>query len=348
MSFKRFDAEDVVVSAESISTPVWTGNKTTLTGFYTSSTQVGGASGDYYYNIYQTGSALEDARVQFSLAYGHKKGSGSLYFNPNVPGKTPSSTVYGQYRSLILGDEDSDFVFGGVASEHFYALSINRARFKEKLLPGTFTLTLAHSASNGETYVKTLTDNSKVASTVTFTDAGRVYELVSGSLGAVNTSINNSGYTLANGSYGKILPDVGVILLNAKALDSSPVSGGLRLEANQEANVVTYSGSKNNLQQGYDLLARGGNFRIQSEETIASNFVFVRARNSEFNYSSNPSLITGSGELRHNVMINSPQSYITSVGLYNDNNDLLAVAKLSRPLLKDFTKEALVRVKLDY
>lgn len=348
MSFKRFDTEDVVVSAESISTPVWSGNQTTLTGFFTSSTQVGGASGDYYYNVYQTSASLDAARVQFSLAYGHKKGSGSLYFNPRVPAKTPSSTVYGQYRSLILGDEDADFVFGGVSSEHFYAVSINRARYKEKLLPGTFTLTLAHSASNGQTYVKTLTDNSKVASTVTFTDAGRVYELVSGSLGTVNTSLSNNGYTLANGSYGKLLPDVGVILLNAKALNSSPVSGGLRLEANELANTFTYSGSKNNLQQGYDLFDRGGSFRIQSEETIASNFVFVRARNSEFNYSSNPSLITGSGELRHDVMINSPQSYITAVGLYNDNNDLLAVAKLSRPLLKDFTKEALVRVKLDY
>ena len=47
-------------------------------------------------------------------------------------------------------------------------------------------------------------------------------------------------------------------------------------------------------------------------------------------------------------MINSPQSYITAVGLYNNNLDLLAVAKLSRPLLKDFTKEALIRIKLDY
>jgi hypothetical protein len=47
-------------------------------------------------------------------------------------------------------------------------------------------------------------------------------------------------------------------------------------------------------------------------------------------------------------MINSPQAFVTSVGLYNDNNDLLAVAKLSRPLLKDFTKESLVRIKLDY
>jgi hypothetical protein len=47
-------------------------------------------------------------------------------------------------------------------------------------------------------------------------------------------------------------------------------------------------------------------------------------------------------------MVNAPQTYITTVGMYNDNNELLAVAKLSRPLLKDFTKEALIRIKLDF
>lgn len=348
MSFKRFDPQDVVVSAESISTPVWSGNQTTLNAFFTSSTQVGGSSGDYYYNIYQTGSTNDSARIQFSLAYGHKKGSGSLYYNSRVPGKSPSSTIYGQYRSLILGDEESDFVFGGVTSEHFYAISIDRARFKEKLLPGTIDLVLTNSGSDGGQYSRRLTDNSQVVSTVTFTDAGRVYELVSGSLGSVHTNFQTNGYTSKSGSYGKVYPDIGVILLNAKALQQPYSAGGLQVGINTAANTVTFSGSTTNLSEGYDLFARGGNFRIQSEETVSSNFVFVRARNNEFNYSSNPSLITGSGEIRHNVMINSPQSFITTVGLYNDNNDLLAVAKLSRPLLKDFTKESLVRVKLDY
>ena len=88
---------------------------------------------------------------------------------------------------------------------------------------------------------------------------------------------------------------------------------------------------------------------MNSQETITSDFVFVRPRSSEFNYSENPSFISGStGEVIYDDFINNPQVYVTTVGLYNDNSELLAVAKLSKPLLKDFTKEALVRVKLDF
>ena len=341
MSYKRFDQEDVVVSAESVTTPVWSGNLTTLETFTTSSTQVGGSSADYYYDIYQTGSTDTSARVQFSVAYADKKGSGSLNYNTAVVGKSPSSTVYGQYRNLVLGTEEEDFTFGSNNSEHFYVMSIDRARYKEKLLPGSLTLKLKKSGS-GE--FLSLTDNSSQVSTTTFSDAGRVYELISGSVGAKSSGAKtDEGYTLGSGSYGKLLPDIGIILLNGRALDAVATHGGLGLGTNRAANTASL-----NNRRFYDILAHSASFRVQSEETISSNFVFVRARNSEFNYSTNPSLITGSGEIRHNVMINSPQAFVTSVGLYNDNNDLLAVAKLSRPLLKDFTKESLVRIKLDY
>ena len=77
--------------------------------------------------------------------------------------------------------------------------------------------------------------------------------------------------------------------------------------------------------------------------------MFVRSRNAEFNYSTNPSFISGStGEVIYTEFINSPQVYVTTVGMYNDANELVAVAKLSKPLLKDFTKESLIRVKLDF
>ena len=342
MSYKRFDPEDVVVSAESITSPIWSGDATTLTTFFTSSTQTGGASGDYYYDIYQTASNLTGARVQFSVAYADKLGSGSLLFNSDVEGKSPSSTVFGQYRNLVLGDENTDFTFGEVTSEHFYAINVDRARYKEKLLPGTLDLKLNIS---GSTNVLRLTDNSKVVSTTSFTDSGRVFELITGSTGTLSTGkVQTNGYTSNSGSYGKLLPDIGLLLINGNALAAPIASGGLAFTSSRGNNEL----GNNNLKQFYELLHYGSSFRLQSEETISSNFIFVRARNSEFNYSTNPSITTGSGELIHNVMINTPQSYITAVGLYNDNNDLLAVAKLSRPLLKDFTKESLIRIKLDY
>ena len=88
---------------------------------------------------------------------------------------------------------------------------------------------------------------------------------------------------------------------------------------------------------------------MNSQETITSDYIFCRARNSEFNYSANPSFITGStGQVAFSSFINNPQVYMTTVGMYNDANECIAVAKLSRPLLKDFTKESLVRVKLDF
>ena len=338
MSFKRFDTEDIVVSAESVTAPLWSNNVINLTAFYTSSTQVSSTSGDYYYNVYQTASTNSSAAIQFSLAYADKKGSGSLYYNTSVPGKSPSSTIYGQYRNLVLGDEEQDFTFGGETAEHFYVIAIDRARYKEKLLPGTLTLHL--SSSMGKIH---LTDNSKVVATTTYTDSGRVFEIVSGSGGTLHTGFSADGYSVS-GSYGKFLPDVGIILLNGKALDlPKRPGGGISLGSNRAKNQ-----SGLNMNRLFLALSKGKFFRLNSEETISSNFIFVRARNSEFNYSTNPSLLSGSGEIRHNVMINTPQSYITAVGLYNDNNDLLAVAKLSRPLLKDFTKESLVRIKLDY
>lgn len=345
MSFKRFDPQDIVISAESITAPVWSNSVIELSTFFTSSAQVAGASGAYYYNVYQTASDDTTAAVQFSVAYGDIVGSGSLHFNLAVTGASPSKTIYGQYRSLVLGDEEGNFVFGSETGSHFYAISIDRARYKEKLLPGTFSLVLSGSDSNGDGALLSLTDNSQVATTTNFNDAGRVFEIVSGSLGNVYTGVNATGHSKGSGSYGFLLPDIGVVILNGKALDgsSSDSAGGINLGTIRTMNTEG-SGS----QKLFDAIKKGASYKQNSEETISSNFVFVRARNAEFNYSSNPSNVTGSGELRHDVMVNNPQSYATSVGLYNDNNDLLATAKLSRPLLKDFTKEALVRIKLDF
>ena len=333
MSFKRFDPEDLVVSAESITQAAWEGSAPTLTTFFTSSAQVDANTGNYYYNIYAANPATNaSASVQMGIAYANLEGSGSTNFNPLVDGVGASRVIYGQYRTLVLGDENSQFVFGDVTGSYFHALSIERSVYKEKLFTG-FNLVL----NNGSDTVH-LTDNSGDVSSITFNDAGRVYQVVSGSGGS---AFSGNGYTAASASYGLFLPDIGTILLNTAALTASSAAGGIGMTVSQSSNSKGL-----NPQYLYDSLS---SFTLRSEETLTSDFVFVRARNSEFNYTENPSYISGStGEIIYPVLVDSPQTFISSVGLYNDNNECVAVAKLSKPLQKDFTKELLLRVKLDF
>ena len=345
MGFKRLDPEDLVLSNEAVTTAAWSNNTPTLTSFFTSSAQAGVASStsQFYFDIYQTGSGETSAAVQFGIAYCDAKGSGSTLYNPQVNGVSPTRTNYGQYRTLILGDENASFTFGNQTSEYFYALNIERARYKESLLPGTMTLHI--SGSQGR---QVLTDDSGLGGAVTFTDAGRRFNLVSGSAGSVYTTTEANGWTANSGSYGWFLPDVGLILLNGEALDGPFAGGGVALSSSRNPNTADYNPRK--LFNSFNLAGNSNyGFTLNSKETLSSDFVFVRARNQEFNYSENPSFISGStGEVLFNSFIDNPQTFITTVGLYNDNNELLAVAKLSRPLLKDFTKELLVRVKLDF
>jgi hypothetical protein len=330
MSFKRLDPEDISISAESIVSPLWSIGDKELTTFFTASSQVASSTGDYYYEVYDKSTEGADPySVQFAIAYGHKTGVGATAYNAAVSEKTPTSTIYGQYRNLIFGDEDTAFIFGNVESDDIYVISLDRARYKEKLLPGSFNLTLTQGAKTVN-----LTDNSNDSTTVSYVDAGRVYDIVEGVDGSATTG---TGFSLSNGSFGKLLPDVGVVVLNGQALRST-----------EGISITNNTSGTSNLQYFFNAIKAGASAKLQAEETISSNYVFVRVLNSEFNYTTNPSNITSSGELRHDIMINTPQAYITTVGMYNDNNDLLGVAKLSRPLLKDFTKEALIRIKLDY
>jgi len=344
MGFKRLEADDFVVSAQAQTATCWTNNSPALTSFYTQSNQVNGASGKYYTTVFNETPTAPESRAQFEIAYGNETGGGALAFNEvAAPGISPASTIFGQYRTLVLEDENSSFVFGGVTGSSIYALSVERAAYKQSLFPGSLNLIL--KVGNNQV---TLTDDSGMVNVPTYYGSMRAYQVISGSNGIAATNTANKttseGYAAVNGSYGLFLPDIGTILLNGNALDNAVADGGIVLDTDETTNTAA-----DNPQKMFDAIVLGESFALNSEETITSDFVFVRARNSEFNYSENPSYISGStGEVIYDYFINNPQTYMTSIGLYNDSNELLAVAKLSKPLNKDFTKEALIRVKLDF
>ena len=354
MAFKSLDPEDFVVSSDSVTSTVWSNNSPSLNTYFTSSIQTEGSSGPYYLSVFQTGSADITAAVQFQIAYANRNGGGGVNFDASVPFKSPTTTIYGQYRTLVLEDENSNFVFGtsftGSGDENdFYVLSVERARYKQSLLPGTLNLVLS-SSNTVASYDKIhLTDNSNMVTLPTYYGTQRAFQIISGSDGV--SFDGGTGFTPGSGSYGLFLPDISTILLNATALnDNSAAGGGINLATVSSSNTFGDNPTKlyNHISSSTGNTA-GNTFELNSQETLTSDFVFIRARNNEFNYTENPSFISGStGEVIYSYFINNPQTFPTTVGLYNDSNDLLAVAKLSKPIQKDFTKEALIRVKLDF
>lgn len=360
MSFTPLAPTDFVISSDSITAPAWSSNQPTLTTFYTASAISSSAinAGAFYLNVYQTASNVNGAAVQFAIAYGNAQGSGSQWYNPLVPGVSPSLTTYKQYSTLVYGPQISGsqgFNFGGAAlnSPDIWTLNVDRNRYKESLFPGTFNISI--SGSGGQV---TLCDDSNNTTTVTYLDCGRVFNLVSGSYGSATSLIPVSGiapgYT-ASGSYGLFLPDIATIILNPGALALSAVSGGISLpvdRANYGSGSYTVNASASytstNSTTLFQAISRSANFQLNSQETISSDYIFVRIGNAQYNYSSNPTFVSGSGNVLFSTMIYSPQTYVTTVGLYNQSSELLAVAKMSVPLVKDFTKEALIRIKLDW
>jgi hypothetical protein len=174
-----------------------------------------------------------------------------------------------------------------------------------------------------------------------------VYNLVSGSLN-IGTSLNSTiqSYTASNGlGWGLFYPDMGIIILNPLALGAAVASGMNPATSSAASTFHMNSGSQALL----TALASGSDFQARRTENVSSTHYFVRANNREYNFSNNPTFVTGSiGQFSEPTFEKDPHVYITTIGLYDGSNELLAVAKTSVPIEKSFDKELAVKVKLDF
>jgi hypothetical protein len=349
--YKKFGAIDKVTNrTEIVTSGIWSGDTGSLVAIYTSSTQVNDTSGKYYLNVYNADVTSDAAEVQFSIAYGDVDGYGAPTLTQDDSSKLPTKAIYSQLRNVLLNSSDSYFSVysGSTAGAHdlrnFYAINVNRARYKERLDPGNISINLS-----GSIRTVTLIDDSG-GTDENVTTAGRVYNLVSGSLNigsAATASINS--YTASNGQgWGLFYPDMGIILLNPKALYAG-VDTKLGEAGGSTANQYHQSGSSSGSLKLFDALKGGADFQARRTENVSTSHYFVRANNREFNFSNNPSFITGSvGQFVQASFERDPKVYITTVGLYDDANELLAVAKTSKPIEKSFDKEVAIKVKLDF
>jgi hypothetical protein len=338
--FQQFSSQDIIPNQqETITRALFSNNVGSLTTFFTSSAQTA-TQKTYYYELFNSASTAPTAEAQFAIAYGHRFGSGSANDGGQV-NDTPTRAIYSQYKQLLLDPEVNAFTVDGRTLNSIYVVNFNRARLRDGLDEGNVEFNLHHLSGSefiagvGSMATHTgsnvtlspsaqairLIDDSKVT-TATLTTAGEVYNIVSG-------TIENGIYNSADPVYyGKLYPRLGVAGDNAYKLFTS-ISGSA-------ANLTDGSGD------ALGLAAR-------SKEFVKSTHYFVRARAGQYNFSNNPTFVTGSdGDLAISTFINDPKTYITTVGLYDQNKNLVAVAKASKPIQKSFRKETLIEVKLDY
>ena len=342
-SFGEFD--QITGKVEVVTTGLWSGDTGSLTTFFTSSAQVAATSGKYYYNVYDTAAT---SSIQFSVAYGNRTGLGSPALSGDDTSTLETKATYAQYKQILLETDDSQFTFvssstaGTHDSDAIYVINVARGRYKEKMDAGNWSLTL--SGSLGST---TLIDDSGKKFDDTVGKAGRVFNVVSGSLnlGTENAATINTNYGVNGEGFGLFYPDQGLIVLNPTALSSSLGSVHGRDLA---GSLVTNASTKNQLRL-VESIKLGADFEARRTENVSTSHYFVRATNREFNYSNNPSFVTGSdGSFAESTFETDPRTFITTVGLFNTSNEMIAVAKTSQPIPKSFDKEVLIKVKLDF
>jgi len=361
--YKRFGEFDKVnAKTEVVTTGLWSGDAGSLTSLYTSSTQATNTnkSGYYYYNAYSVNPETDStAEIQFAVAYGHVDGSGSITLSNDDNSLLATKATYAQYRSMLLDPTDTRFSFvnsSGISvdSNDIYVINVARNRFREKIDAGNWSLSL--SGSNG---IFTFIDDSGKK----FSDedglSGRVFKVVQGTLNlGTQNAATVTTTTSTNGlGYGLFYPDRGLIILNPSAIAAkvgdiltervyTPI--GSTIISGSLAGNLAVDKEQINHARLYQSIKGGGDFEMRRTENISTQHFFVRATNREFNYSNNPTYVNTDGTFVETTFKTDPYTYITTVGLLNDANELIAVAKTSQPIAKSFDKEVLIKVKLSF
>ena len=358
---------DKISQTEKVTSPYFSDGSTTLQGSTIVSSSLTDTNETYFFGISNSSTLTTE---EWNVAFGSVNGYGS---NIQPDTKSETAAIYGQYANLLLAPTEVTGGFfisspasnGVVASgrdEEIYVMSARRSNMKDRINKGTWTLIFSGSASSptlNNSASLVLTDDSSNDSP-TATPVGDRYNIVSGAAGV----ISGSGASFKN--YGFFYPDMGILVFSAQELSASIPGSGSSVDVHSTVvpfksgvgalgkhNGFAYSTSSvANTKTALRLincLNNGGTMTFRDEEDQVSAQYFCRIRSGQMNFSNNPTFVSGSlNELRHSKMKGNPQTFISSVQLYNSVGDIVAVGNLSTPLKKNFQSEATIKVKLTY
>jgi len=376
MIFNQFDQTDIVAGRTSkVASGFWPDANTVWSssllesGFFdltqsaaTPSPSYGSSIYDvrrtmFYIDIFPDTSHHQNNDPYFAIAYGNfwgELGSGSFDLDTGSIRVFAPKTVYTQYKNLLLGtsnvEDQFSFTSGSTSTtdtpNDIYVINFSTYKMKDRVDEGVFQISF--TGSNG---LFTFRDDSPFLN-----QTYNVYDLVPGTIN------DSTSTTPAYPGIGLLYPNDGVLVLNARLLNKVV---GLTVYGYNSGSipgvVITPPGSvvptTYNAQALFQSIQLSGMpIIVRKSEFVPAQHYFVRVKNRDFNYSNNPTYVYDGtednvharGTIRWPDFVSDPRTYITSVGLYNDNNELVAVAKLSRPAVKDFSTELLVKVRLDF
>lgn len=270
-----------------------------------------------FQSVYDYPYLSSSANHIFDITLGYSPNSGLA--NSSNTQHTKKTNIYNQMAQLLAGydatgsilefDTDGDYSAGGTKMKECVFINFSRLLTKDEIKKGSF------SAEVGGT---TVADASGSTSYKVNSPAGEYGLLYQG-----NTVI------------GHIYYQAGVLALSGTVLNGSQTAQAFLTGSTIQTAIDDFRSSIQNI-------------TFVNTTELNSTVYFCRANSREFNYSSNPTYLSGSKIVVKNNSTDIPISYVTTVGLYSPDNQLMAVAKLSEPLRKDPSNEITLRVRLDY
>jgi hypothetical protein len=365
ISLDSTEGMDRITQTEKVTSPYFSNGTTTLAAANIKSSSLSDTNEKYFFGISHSDTLTTE---EFNVAFGSTNGYGSDDDANDL--KAPTEAIYKQYAGLLLAPTEvtggffisrnnsltsapSAATLASGRDTEIFVLSARRSNMKDRLNKGTWQINLSGSNTAGAGITAlNLKDDSSTTEPVA-TPVGDRYNIVSCSTAGVIAGAASVR------TFGFFYPDAGIMVFSAAELSASiPGKGSSRQDV-----VLFNSGSQKGFgfSTGVDtneqtalrfvncLQPSGASLKFRDEENQVSAQYFCRVRSSQMNFSNNPTFVSGSlNELRQSTMKGNPTTFITSVQLYNDAGDMVAVGNLSTPLKKNFSSEATIKVKLTY
>ena len=276
---------------------------------------------------------------------------------------------YNATGKILRFDEDEDILSGGNKIDDAIFINFARLLTKDEIKKESFEMKFRTDYLNDHTAnLAELTTVSDVSASTEYrvnSPAGEYAILyATGNIDDTSIAVADATKILTIGSHkyvkcGLIFYQAGIAVLTSSLFQTTSSDAGQNGYLWEGANNVRWlSGSSTDIEAAFisneisssadALRLRINNIQFNNTTELNSTVYFCRANHNEFNYSSNPTYLSSSKLVVKNTTTDNPVSYITSIGLYNDNRELLAVAKLSEPLKKTPDTEFTLRVRLDY